>query len=213
MAPVKPETGPKRVPLADRLAILLDVFSPWEEISLSYRQFAAALGGSVTEAAIKKWPHRKKFPADVARLIVARAKELGIPDVTLEWVLWGEGNGPKKGTKRVPQRGTGAPDDPQAQYRQLAAGIAQALEADLGHNAFGQWSSVEVQRTLVWSLKDLARRLWVLRFPMTETFKLTDDWGTRIGLPSRSLASAPGPDDFSAAPARADSSTGRATDS
>ena len=68
MSPVKPETGPKRVPLADRLAILLDVFSPWDEISLSYRQFAAALGGTVTEAAIKKWPHRKKFPADVARL-------------------------------------------------------------------------------------------------------------------------------------------------
>jgi hypothetical protein len=212
MAPVKTETGPKRVPLPDRLAILLDVFSPWEEISLSYRQFAAALGGTVTEAAIKKWPHRKKFPADVARLIVAKAKELGIPDVTLEWVLWGEGGGPQKGTKKVPLRVSGSSDDA-AQYRQIAASIAQALGADLGHNDFGQWSSVEVQRTLVWSLKDLARRLWVLRFPMTETFKLTDDWGTRIGLPSRSLASAPGPDDFSAAPVRADSSTGRATDS
>lgn len=212
MAPVKTETGPKRVPLADRLAILLDVFSPWEEISLSYRQFAAALGGAVTESAIKKWPHRKKFPADVARLIVSKAKELGIPDVTLEWVLWGEGSGPKKGTKKVPLRQSGPPDDVQA-YRQIAASIARALEVDLGHNDFGQWSSVEVQRTVVWSLKDLARRLWVLRFPMTETFKLTDDWGTRIGLPSRSLASAPGPDDFSAAPVRADSSTGRATDS
>ena len=213
MAPVKTETGPKRVPLADRLAILLDVFSPWEEISLSYRQFAAALGGTVTEAAIKKWPHRKKFPADVARLIVAKAKELGISDVTLEWVLWGEGDGPQKGTKRVPLSPSGPPDDAPAQYRQLAASIAQALKADLGHNEFGQWSSVEVQRTLVWSLKDLARRLWVLRFPMTETFRLTDDWGTRIGLPSRSLASVPGPDDFSAANVRADSSTGRATDS
>ena len=213
MAPVKTETGPQRVPLAERLAILLDVFSPWEEISLSYRQFAAALGGSVTESAIKKWPHRKKFPADVARLIVAKAKELGIPEVTLEWVLWGEGLGPKKGTKKVPQRPSGSPDDLQAQYQQIAASIARALEVDLGHNDFGQWSSVEVQRTVVWSLKDLARRLWVLRFPMTETFKLTDDWGTRIGLPSRSLASPPGPDDFSAAPVRADSSTGRATDS
>ncbi len=213
MVPVKPETGPKRVPLADRLSTLLDVFSPWDGISLSYRQFAAALGGSVTEAAIKKWPHRKKFPADVARQIVTKAKELGVADVTLEWVLWGEGKGPIKGTKKVPQRTSGPHEDPQTQYRQLAASIAQALEADLGHNEFGQWSSVEVQRTLVWSLKDLARRLWVLRFPMGETFKLTDDWGTRIGLPSRSLASAPGPDDFSAATVRADSSTGRATDS
>ena len=213
MAPVKTETGPKRVPLAERLAILLDVFSPWEEISLSYRQFAAALGGTVTESAIKKWPHRKKFPADVARLIVSKAKELGIPEVTLEWVLWGEGVGPTKGTKKVPLRPSGSSDEAQAQYRQIVASIARALEVDLGHNDFGQWSSVEVQRTLVWSLKDLARRLWVLRFPMTETFKLTDDWGTRIGLPSRSLASAPGPDDFSAAPVRADSSTGRATDS
>lgn len=213
MVPVKPETDPKRVPLADRLAVLLDVFSPWDGISLSYRQFAAALGGSVTEAAIKKWPHRKKFPSDVARQIVTKAKELGVSDVTLEWVLWGEGNGPQKGTKKVPQHISGPKEDPQAQYRQIAESIAQALAADLGHNDFGQWSSVEVQRTLVWSLKDLARRLWVLRFPMSETFKLTDDWGTRIGLPSRSLASAPGPDDFSAATVRADSSTGRATDS
>jgi hypothetical protein len=200
LVPVKPETGPKRVSLADRLAILLDVFSPWDGISLSYRQFAAALGGSVTEAAIKKWPHRQKFPADVAKLIVTKAKELGIPDVTLEWVLWGEGKGPQKGTKKVPQRTSGPQEDPQTQYRQLAASIAQALEADLGHNDFGQWSSVEVQRTVIWSLKDLARRLWVLRFPMSETFKLTDELGTKIWLPTRSLASAPEPDDFSASP-------------
>ena len=193
MAPVKTESGPKWVPLADRLAVLLDVFSPWDGISLSYRQFAAALGGSVTEAAIKKWPHRKKFPADVARLIVTKAKELGIPDVSLEWVLWGEGIGPQKGTKKVPT------SDLQ-QHRELANSIAEALRVDLAHNEFGQWSSVEVQRTVIWSLKDLARRLWVLRFPMSETFKLTDEWGTKIGLPTRSLASPPGPDEFSAAP-------------
>jgi len=193
LAPVKTESGPKRVPLADRLAVLLDVFSPWDGISLSYRQFAAALGGSVTEAAIKKWPHRKKFPADVARLIVTRAKELGIPDVSLEWVLWGEGIGPQKGTKKVPTTEL-------QQHRELANSIAEALRVDLAHNEFGQWSSVEVQRTVIWSLKDLARRLWVLRFPMSETFKLTDEWGTKIGLPTRSLASPPGPDEFSAAP-------------
>ena len=208
MSPVKPETGPKRVPVAARLAVLLDVFSPWEGISLGYRQFAAALGGGVTEAAIKKWPHREKFPADVARLIVTRAKDLGIPDVTLEWVLWGEGSGPQKGTKKVPAKGQ------QHEFEELAASIAVALRTDLAHNEFGQWSSVEVQRTVIWSLKDLARRLWVLRFPMAETFKLTDEWGTKIGLPTRSLASASSPDDFSAAtPTRADSSTGRATDS
>ncbi len=201
MSPVKPETGPKRVPVANRLAVLLDVFSPWDGISLSYRQFAAALGGAVTEAAIKKWPHREKFPADVARQIVAKAKELGIADVTLEWVLWGEGSGPKTGTKKVP------PPAVQQEHQELAASIAEALATDLAHNEFGQWSSVEVQRTVIWSLKDLARRLWVLRFPMAETFKLTDEWGTKIGLPSRSLASAPGPDDFSAAPPA--SSTGR----
>ena len=207
MSPVKPETGPKRVPVAARLAALLDVFSPWDGIALSYRQFAAALGGGVTEAAIKKWPHREKFPADVARLIVSRAKELGLEDVTLEWVLWGEGQGPKKGTKKVPNRGH------QHEYQELVAAIAEALGTDLAHNEFGQWSSVEVQRTVIWSLKDLARRLWVLRFPMAETFKLTDEWGMKIGLPTRSLASAASPDDFSAAPTRADSSTGRATDS
>ena len=196
LSPVKPETGPKRVPVASRLGVLLDVFSPWEGISLSYRQFAAALGGGVTEAAIKKWPHREKFPADVARLIVTKAKELGLPDVTLEWVLWGEGQGPQKGTKKVP-----IPQGQQPQeHQELAASIADALRTDLAHNEFGQWSSVEVQRTVIWSLKDLARRLWVLRFPMSETFKLTDEWGAKIGLPSRSLASATGPDDFSAAP-------------
>jgi len=193
LAPVKTESGPKWVPLADRLAVLLDVFSPWDGISLSYRQFAAALGGSVTEAAIKKWPHRKKFPAEVARSIVTRAKELGIPDVSLEWVLWGEGVGPQKGTKKVPTTEL-------QQHRELANSIAEALRVDLAHNEFGQWSSVEVQRTVIWSLKDLARRLWVLRFPMSETFKLTDEWGTKIGLPTRSLASPPGPDEFSAAP-------------
>jgi hypothetical protein len=179
---------------------LLDVFSPWDGISLSYRQFAAALGGAVTEAAIKKWPHREKFPADVARLIVTKAKELGIPDVTLEWVLWGDGEGPKKGTKKVPQSTNQAPQATQEQHRQLAASIAEALQTDLSHNEFGQWASVEVQRTVIWSLKDLARRLWTLRFPMAETFKLTDEWGSKIGLPSRSLASASGPDDFSAPP-------------
>src|SRR5207249_3388629 len=100
LAPVKTENGPKRVPLADRLAVLLDVFSPWEGISLSYRQFAAALGGSVTEAAIKKWPHRKKFPADVARLIVTKAKELG--SLTLAWSgsCGGRGAVPKREPKR-----------------------------------------------------------------------------------------------------------------
>jgi hypothetical protein len=214
LVPVKPETGPKRVPIADRLAVLLDIFSPWEGISLSYRQFAAELGGPVTEAAIKKWPHRAKFPADVARLIVEKARERGLEDITLEWVLWGEGKGPKKGTKKVPPKAATSAQPLQQQHRQLTSAIVEALQTDLGHNEFGQWSSVEVQRTLVWALKDLARRLWVLRFPMSETFKLTDQWGARIGLPSRSLASTVGPDDFSGpAGAGADSSTGRATDS
>jgi len=200
LSPVKPESGPKRVPVANRLATLLDVFSPWEGISLSYRQFAAALGGGVTEAAIKKWPHREKFPADVARLIVTKAKDIGVPDVTLEWVLWARVQVPKR-DKKVPQH------PPQQEHQELATSIAEALGTDLAHNEFGQWSSVEVQRTVIWSLKDLARRLWVLRFPMSETFKLTDEWGTKIGLPTRSLASAPGTDDFSAAPPAA--STGR----
>lgn len=191
--------------------MLLDMFSPWDGISLSYRQFAAELGGSVTEAAIKKWPHRAKFPADVAKLIVEKARERGLSDVTLEWVLWGDGEGPKKGTKKVPAASVAAAAALLDQHQALVARVAEALQEDLSHNEFRQWSSVEVQRTVIWSLKDLARRLWVLRFPMTETFKLTDAWGAQIGLPSRSLASTPGSDDFSAA--RADSSTGRATDS
>ena len=63
--------------------------------------------------------------------------------------------------------------------------IAAALQTDLGHNEFGQWSSLEVQHTVLWALKDLARRLRVLRFDMGQTFDLTDLWAARIGLPAR----------------------------
>src|SRR3989475_9118765 len=96
MSSVKSRNGSNMGPIAERLAILLDVFSPWERISLTYRQFAAEIGAPVTEAAVKKWPQRKKFPADVARLIVVKARDRGLIGVTLEWVLWGEGARPKK---------------------------------------------------------------------------------------------------------------------
>jgi len=184
---------------AERLTLLLEVFSPWDGISLTYRQFAAELGPPVTEAAVKKWPQRKKFPSDVARLIVARARERGLTGVTLEWLLWGEGAGPQKAPRTTPAGSTGqhrrtTQDDaqeglgvPTAQepHGRFAAEIAGALEADLSHNEFGQWSSVEVQHTVIWALKDLARRLWVLRFNMGKTFELTDQWAGTIGLPVR----------------------------
>jgi len=187
-------------PIAERLAILLDVFSPWERISLTYRQFAAEIGAPVTEAAVKKWPQRKRFPADVARLIVTKARDRGLIDVTLEWVLWGEGSRPQKAPNATPNRpaaqrslpaegaevrGVGRPPAPQEPQGGFAERIAQALHADLSHNEFGQWSSVEVQHTVIWALKDLARRLWVLRFDMGKTFELTDDWAGRVGLPVR----------------------------
>src|SRR2546428_12750986 len=73
-------------------------------------------------------------------------------------------------------------DEPLGRF---AVRIANALQADLSHNEFGQWSSVEVQHTVIWALKDLARRLWVLRFDMGKTFELTDEWAARIGLPVR----------------------------
>ncbi len=200
MKTVKPEKRPNKGPIAERLAILLGAFSPWERISLTYRQFAAELGSPVTEAAIKKWPQRKKFPADVARRIVLRARERGLTGVTLEWLLWGDGPGPQMDpneTRNQPPvpRDTLAdrgeehdlrlPRSQQEPAGQLAARIARALQADLSHNEFGQWSSVEVQRTVIWALKDLARRLWVLRFDMGETFKLTDEWAGKVGLPVR----------------------------
>ncbi|HYS60144.1 MAG TPA: hypothetical protein VEM27_06115, partial [Gemmatimonadales bacterium] len=59
-------------------------------------------------------------------------------------------------------------------------------QADLSHNEFGQWSSIEVQRTVLWGLKDLARRLRTLHFDMGKTFELTDEWAGNIGLPVRS---------------------------
>ena len=192
MRTVQTAKGAVRGPIADRLGILLEVFSPWERISLTYRQFAAELGPSVTEAAIKKWPQRKKFPAEVARLIVTKARGRGLTGVTLEWLLWGDGTGPQKAPKATLPSPGGAgesasrhPTAPQEPHGRSAARIAEALEADLSHNEFGQWSSVEVQHTVIWALKDLARRLWVLRFDMGKTFELTDEWAGKVGLPVR----------------------------
>ena len=42
-----------------------------------------------------------------------------------------------------------------------------------------------MQHTVIWALKDLARRLWVLRFDMGKTFELTDEWAGKVGLPVR----------------------------
>jgi len=182
----------KKGPVDQRLARLLEVLSPWTGISLTYRQLAAEIGPPATESAIKKWPQRKKFPADVARLIVAKARRRGIEGVTLEWLLWGDGPGPQTGPGRADVASAGdaraldhesGPDLPHGQF---AARIADALQKDLSHNEFGQWSSTEVQRTVLWALKDLARRLRVLRFDMGETFELTDGWAGEIGLPVRS---------------------------
>ena len=199
MRPVKSNSDSSLVPIGDRLGILLDLFSPWDRISLTYRQFAAELGPPVTEAAVKKWPHRTRFPADAARLIVAKARDRGLVGVTLEWLLWGEGGTPHKAASGTPNRsleqrsqppGTAReelrrPTAEQEPHGRSAARIARALEADLSHNEFGQWSSVEVQHTVIWALKDLARRLWVLRFDMGKTFELTDEWAGEIGLPVR----------------------------
>src|SRR5713226_6775521 len=102
LSTVKGRKSAKPGPVAVRLAILLDVFSPWDDISLTYRQFAAEIGAPVTEAAVKKWPQRKKFPADIARVIVRKAQDRGISGMTLEWVLWGEGTGPEKAPRTAP---------------------------------------------------------------------------------------------------------------
>ncbi len=187
MSSVKSVKGAKQGPISERLARLLDAFSPWAGISLTYRQFAAELGPPVTEAAIKKWPQRKKFPADVARLIVARARERGLVGATLEWVLWGDGAGPQKGPREGQATEPPAAPTSQEPHGQFAARIARALQADLSHNEFGQWSSAEVQHTVIWALKDLARRLRVLQFDMGETFELTDGWAGEIGLPVRPM--------------------------
>src|SRR2546425_10058122 len=133
----------------ERLTLLLEVFSPWAGISLPYRQFAAARGPPVTEAAIKKWRQRKKFPADVARLIVARARERGLGGATLEWVLWGDGAGPQKGPREGQATEPPAAPTSQEPHGQFAARIARALQADLSHNELGQGSSAEVQHTVI----------------------------------------------------------------
>jgi hypothetical protein len=201
---------PKQGPIAERLAILLDVFSPWDRISLTYRQFAAEIGAPVTEAAVKKWPQRKRFPAEVARQIVTKARDRGLVGVTLEWVLWGDGSGPQKApnearngpavqrlpfARRGPAAGPGLATATQEPHGHFAARVAAALQADLRHNEFGQWSSVEVQHTVTWALKDLARRLRVLGFDMGQTFELTDEWAGKIGLPVRPPPSEANPED------------------
>jgi hypothetical protein len=201
MAYVKIQKRPESGTIAERLTTLLEVFSPWEGISLTYRQFAAELGKPVTPVTVKKWPQRKKFPADVARLIVTKARDRGLVGVTLEWVLWGDGNRPQRGPQTVPNRTTaqvrrppsepaqpeGAmpPRAPQEPHGQFAAQVGEALQADLSHNEFGQWSSTEAQHTVIWALKDLARRLRVLHFDMGKTFELTDEWAGHVGLPVR----------------------------
>jgi hypothetical protein len=184
LSSVKSGKRAEQGPIAERLAILLDAFSPWDGISLTYRQFAAELGEPVTESAIKKWPQRKKFPADIARLIVTKARERGVSGVTLEWLLWGEGAGPQKAPEVTPSANP-LPTALSGPRGRFGTRIAGALEADLSHNEFGQWSSVEVQRTVIWALKDLARRLRVLRFDMGKTFELTDEWARKTGLPVR----------------------------
>src|SRR5258708_9202487 len=183
----------KKGSIADRLGVLLGAFSPWESIALTYRQFAAEIGPPVTEAAVKKWPQRKKFPADIARVIVSGAGVRGVSGVTLEWLLWGDGPGPQKAPKVAPiaESELLAPpvEDvaaPQLDaHGRLAARIAAALQADLSHNEFGQWSSVEVRRTVTWALKDLARRLRVLGFDMGKTFELPHARAAPIELPVR----------------------------
>src|SRR5260370_1299730 len=164
---------PKQGPIAERLGILLEVFSRWDGISLTYRQFAAEIGAPVTEAAVKKWPQRKKFPADAARQIVTNARDRGLVGVTLDWVLWGDGTRPQKApiesrnrpieqrsplAARTPEAGLGPAAIGPEPHGRFAERIAAALQADLRHNEFGQWSSVEVQHTGTWALNDLPRR-------------------------------------------------------
>ena len=204
LASVKTQKRSESGTIAERLGILLAVFSPWDGISLTYRQFAAELGKPVTPVTIKKWPHRQKFPADVARLIVTKARGRGLVGVTLEWVLWGDGPRPQKGPKTAPKRATAqrrlppppvpgaappqavsVPEAPQEPHGQFAAQVGDALQADLSHNEFGLWSSIEAQHTVIWALKDLARRLRVLHFDMGKTFELTDEWAGHVGLPVR----------------------------
>jgi hypothetical protein len=191
LATVKTQKRTESSTIADRLAILLGVFSPWDGISLTYRQFAAELGKPVTPITIKKWPQRQKFPADAARLIVTKAKARGLVGVTLEWVLWGEGAKPQRAPKTAPKRPSATPqpanlaEATQEPHGHFAGQVGEALEADLSHNEFGQWSSIEAQHTVIWALKDLARRLRVLHFDMGKTFELTDEWAGHVGLPVR----------------------------
>jgi len=199
LASVKAQKISESSTITERLAILLRVFSPWEGISLTYRQFAAELGKPVTPVTIKKWPRRQKFPADAARLIVAKARARGLVGVTLEWVLWGEGPVPQRGggPKTAPNSPTVEREAPSAAapqdhpHGQFAGQVGAALEADLSHNEFGQWSSVEAQHTVIWALKDLARRLRVLNFDMGKTFELTDEWAGHVGLPVRRSEESP----------------------
>src|SRR2546430_17627143 len=120
-------------------------------------------------------------------LPIFRARDRGIGGITLEWVLFGDGPGPQKeGLARLETDREAFPTPGEEPQGRVPAAIAEALQADLSHNEFGQWSSIEVQRTVLWGLKDLARRLRTLHFDMGKTFELTDEWAGNIGLPVRS---------------------------
>src|SRR5207245_4516197 len=126
-------------------------------------------------------------PAVVARWMVAWARRRRLVGLTRECVYWGDGPGSGQGPDGAEGRSTerlvecdkrdavALEATSQEPHGQFAARIAEALQADLSHNEFGQWSSAEVQHTVIWALKDLARRLRVLQFDMGETFELTDE--------------------------------------
>src|SRR5207237_8877041 len=138
------------------------------------------------EGAVREGPQREDGRGDAGRLLVARARVRGIGGVTLEWVLFGDGGGPER--ERLPgleAAHLAPPPAEQEPHGRFPAAIAAALQADLNHNEFGQWSSIEVQRTVLWALKDLARRLRTLRFGMGKTFELTDEVAGNIGRPVR----------------------------
>jgi hypothetical protein len=75
-----------------RLALLLELFSPFPGKSLTYGQFGSLIG--LPEKTVSKWFERGSVSKDGQVAIVAAASTHGIEGVTLDWIERGVGTTP-----------------------------------------------------------------------------------------------------------------------
>lgn len=80
----------------ERLELLLRLFSPWREKSLTYSELAEKMGGEWSESAVKSWAKRGEFSAAGRERLAELAIEEGLVGVTSTWLRDGGGEPPHK---------------------------------------------------------------------------------------------------------------------